>query len=385
MSKKKQNKKKNVKNNKIIKKEQIIDSKKSRLNIKHLTLIFLLSRLLVILFIIVKHDYTIFEYFDSEHYLNMAQNGYTEPLLYAFFPLYPVLIKIFTYIIPSYQISGFLISNIASFLSLLILHDMTKEKNNLWLILCFVFTPILGYTSLLYTESLYILFTLLGYYLYKKDKYILSSIVIGLSILTRNSGIILWGAIGLDMLYRFFTKKDKPIKFKNIVFFGLISLTIGMLYPLYLYEETGDFLKFITVQPDYWYKASGTPIHNFLSDIIVLKRDPVGLPINIIVFSQNWIFFILAFILGIKIFKKDKTASIYTVVSLIAFTTTFRDISYWQTLASISLFRYVLGLFPVYLYLADTKKESTAKMFFLIFVLLSVFNSIIIYSGGFMG
>ena len=382
MSKKKQNK---SKKKKVLKNEPIIDSKKSTLNLKQLTLIFLLSRVLVLLFIILKHDYSIFEYFDSEHYLNMARSGYTEPLLYAFFPLYPVLIKIFTFIIPSYQISGFLISNIASFLSLLILHDMTKEKDNLWILLCFVFTPILGYTSLLYTESLYILFTLLGYYLYKKDKYILSSIIVGLSILTRNSGIILWGAIGLDMLFRLFTKKDNPIKFKNIVIFGIISLAIGMIYPLYLYEETGDLLKFISVQPDYWYKASGTPLDNFLSDIIVLKRDSAALPMNIIIFLQNWIFFIYSFIIGIKIFKKDKTASIYILVSLIAFTTTYRDVTYWQTLASISLFRYVLGLFPIYLYLLDNKKENNKRIIFLIFMLLSIFNAIIIYTGGFMG
>lgn len=382
MAKKKQNK---SKKKKVLKKELVVEPKKNSLNLKQLTLIFLLSRILVLLFIILKHDYSIFEYFDSEHYLNMARNGYTEPLLYAFFPLYPVLIKIFTFIIPSYQISGFLISNIASFLSLLILHDMTKEKDNLWIILCFVFTPILGYTSLLYTESLYILFTLLGYYLYKKNKYILSAIVIGLSILTRNSGIILWGAIGLDMLYRLFTKKDKPIKFKNIVIFGLIALAIGMIFPIYLYLETGDFLKFISVQPDYWYKASGTPIHNFLSDLIVLKRDSVALPINLIIFLENWLFFIIAFILGIKIFKKDKTSSIYTIVSLLAFSTTFRDVSYWNTLASISLFRYVLGLFPIYLYLADNKKENTTKIIFLFFVILSIFNAVIIYSGGFMG
>lgn len=385
MSKKKNSKKKN--NKRVVNKQniEIIENKKSTLNFKKLTIIFLLSRLLVLLFIIIKHDNTIFEYFDSQHYLKMAEYGYTEPMLYAFFPLYPILIKVFTYIIPSYHISGFLISNIASFLSLLILHDMTKEKDNLWLILCFVFTPILGYTSLIYTESLYLLFTLLGFYLYKKDKYILSAIIVGLSILTRNSGIILWGAIGLDMLYRFFTKKDKPIKFMSIVTFGIIALVIGMLYPLYLYTETGDFLKFVSVQGDYWYKASGTPIHNFLSDLIVLKRASAAVPINMITFVENWLSFIFAFIVGIKIFKKDKTASIYMLVSLIAFTTTFRDVNYWNTLASTSLFRYVLGLFPVYLYLANNKKENITRIICLIFVLLSVFNAMIIYTGGFMG
>ena len=315
----------------------------------------------------------------------MAEIGYVEPKLYAFFPLYPILIKLFTYIIPSYQVSGFIISNIASFLSIIILKDMTKDKSNVWNILCFIFSPILAYTSMVYTESLFLLLTLLGYYLYKKDKYILSAVIVGLSILTRNSGIILWGAIGLDMLYRFFSKKDKPIQFKNILVFGFIALAIGMIYPIYLYLETGDFLKFATVQTDYWNRATATPIHNFLSDLIVLKRGGNGLTMNIIIFLQNWISFIFAFVIGVKIFKKDKTASIYTIVSLIAFTVTYRDVDYWKTLSSISLFRYVLGLFPIYLYLSDNKKESITKTIYLIFMLLSVFNSIIIYSGGFMG
>ena len=365
--KKTKNKKNKIRDNHI--NETSINTNNS-LNLKKILIIFLISRILLIIFILIKHDYSIFEFFDSQHYLKMAEFGYVEPKLYAFFPLYPILIKIFTLIIPSYHISGFIISNIVSFLSTLILHSMTKEKNNFWIIMCFIFTPILGYTSLVYTESLFIFLTLLGYYLYKKDKYILSSLVVGLSILTRNSGIILWGAIGLDMLYRFFSKKDKPIKFKDILLFGVISLAIGMIYPTYLYIETGDFLKFASVQTDYWYRSSGTPIHNFLSDLIVLKRGGPELPMNIIIFSQNWISFIFAFIIGIKIFKKDKTASIYTIVSLIAFTITFRNVEYWRPLASISLFRYVLGLFPLYLYLSTNKKESVTKIIYLIFLLL---------------
>lgn len=373
MTKKKNNQKKkenkNTKNN----------------NLKNILLLFLISRILLIIFIIIKPDYSIFKFFDSQHYLRIAEFGYKEPSLYAFFPLYPILIKVLTYIIPSYPISGFIISNISSLLSVLILNEITKEKNNIWIITCFIFTPILGYTSLVYTESLFILLTLLGYHLYKKDKYILSAIVVGLSILTRNSGIILWGAIGLDMLYRLITKKEKPIKFKNILFFGLISLMIGMIYPIYLYIETGDFLKFASVQVEYWYRSTGTPIHNFLSDLIVLKRGGVALGMHLTQFIQNWISFIFAFIIGIKIYKKDKTASIYTIVSLIAFTITYRNVESWQTLASVSLFRYVLGLFPIYLYLSDNKKESINKTIYLVFILLSVFNSILIYSGSFLG
>ena len=386
MSKKKQNNKTKNKHKNLKKQtsntETINSNNKS--SIKKLLLIFLLSRILMIIFLIIKKDLSIFELYDSEHYINMAKYGYQESYLYAFFPLYPILIKIFKIFIPSYQIAGALISNICSFLSLLIINDLTKEKDNLNNIVCFLFSPILAFTSIVYTESLFMLLTLLGYYLYKKDKYFLSSVIVGLSILTRNSGIILWGAIGLDMLYRFFITKDKTIKFRSILIFGLTSLLIGMIYPTYLYLETGNFLEFASVQNEYWNRETGTLITGIIKDIKVIFRSTDALMINIIIFLENWISFFLIFILGIKIFKKDKVSSIYIIVSLIAFSTSYRDIDFWLTLSSISLFRYVFNLFPIYIYLFDNKKDRTKTIIFLLFWFISIINTIFIYSGIFM-
>lgn len=351
---------------------------------KQIIICFLLSRLLLFIFLIIKKDLSIFKLYDCIHYINMAKNGYSNPILYAFFPLYPILIKTLSLIIPSYHISGALISNLCSLFSIFILNKLTKDKDNRFNILCFLFTPILAFTSIVYTESLFMLLTILGFYLYKKDKYILSAIIVGLSVLTRNSGIILWGAIGLDMLYRLFITKDKTIKLKNILSFGLISLLIGMLYPLYLYLETGSFLEFITVQDKYWGRLNGTFIDAIINDIKVISRSTDGKFINIIIFLENWISFFLTFILGLKIYKKDKTSSIFIIVSLIAITTSYRDINEWVSLSSISLFRYVFNLFPIYLYIFDNKKESTNIIIFLIFLLLSVFNTILIYQGAFL-
>ena len=351
-------------------------------NIKQILLYFILSRVLLIIFLLLKKQ-EIVELFDSVHYISIAKYGYSEPFLYAFFPMYPVLIKVLTYIIPSYEISGLLISNVCSFLSVIILNKLTK--NNFWNITTFIFTPILAYTSIIYTESVFMLFTLYGYYLYKNNKYLLSGIIIGLSMLTRNSGIILWGAIGLDMLYRLFITKDKTIRFKHIIKFGLPSLVIGLIYSLYLYFETGNMFEYITVQSEYWNRLTGTMFHGFINDIKFLKSLKEGLFINLIPFLENWIFFILTFILGIKIFKKDKVSSIYIILSLITITTSYRDITRWGTISTISLFRYILNLFPIYLYLYDTKKESTIKLIFLIMTLLSVFNATLIYSGAFLG
>jgi len=362
----------NIENNNIIK----------GTSIKKIVILFLLSRLFLILFLIINKDLSIFKLYDSIHYINMAKLGYTNPSLYAFFPLYPTIIKLISFVIPSYPISGAIISNICSLLSIFILNELTKDRYNLWYILCFIFSPILAFTSIVYTESLFILLTLLGYYLYKKDKYFLSAIIVGLSCLTRNSGIILWGAIGLDMLYRVFITKEKNIKFKNIVIFGITSLLIALIYPTYLYIKTGNFLEFISVQTDYWYRESGTIIDGIIKDIKVLTRGADI--VDIIVFLENWISLFLTLILGIKIFKKDKVASIYTIVSLVAFSTTYRNIDYWYSLSSISLFRYIFNLFPIYIYLFDNKKESINKIIYMTFILLSTFNTILVYLGVFI-
>lgn len=352
-------------------------------NLKQILICFLISRLILIIFLIVKKDLSIFEIYDSIHYLNMAKYGYNDPQLYAFFPLYPILIKTLSIIIPSYKISGALISNICSLLSLLILNNLTKDKNNnKFILICFIFSPILAFSSIVYTESLFMLLTILGYYLYKKDKYILSSIIVGLSILTRNTGVILWGAIGLDMLYRCFVKKE--YKFKKIFIFGIISLMIGMIYPTYLYIKTGNFLEFATVQKEEWGRITGTFIGSIISDIKVIMRSDEGKFFNIVIFLQNWLSFFFALILGIKIFKKDKVSSIYIIVSLIAFTITYRDINEWLTLSSVSLFRYIFNLFPIYIYLLENKKESLNMITYMSFTLLSLYNTILIYLGTFL-
>ena len=342
---------------------------------KDIIISFLLSRLILITFLIVKKDLSVFDLYDCIHYQNIAQNGYTMPYQYAFFPLYPITIKLLHYIIPSYKISGALISNIFSFLTLILLKKITKNKYSY---LCYLFSPILAYNTIAYTESIFMFLTLLGYYLYKQNKYFSSSLVVGLSIICRNSGIILWGAIGLDMLYRYFKTKD--IKFKDILLFGIIALLIGGLYPLYLYKVTGNPFEFITIQGEKWGRKTATIIYGFISDIKqIIKTHSSLYP-----FILNWSSFVLVFILGINLFKKDKTSSIYIIVSLIAMTITYRDINKWNTLASISLFRYVLNLFPIYLYLPKIK-TTNHKIIFLTMCYISIISSILIYEGDFLG
>ena len=99
--------------------------KKDLLNI---TILFLISRIILILFIIVKQNISFLNIYDATHYLTISELGYSKESLYAFFPLYPLLIKLFHIIIPSYQIVSLLLSNTFSYLSVLILYLIIKNN-----------------------------------------------------------------------------------------------------------------------------------------------------------------------------------------------------------------------------------------------------------------
>ena len=351
--------------------------KKYKTNI-NIILLFFLTRIPFILFLIKEKSISYFKIYDAIPYTSIAKNGYLLESEYAFFPLFPMLVRLLHYIKIPYEVGGILISNIALLISLFVLSKLINNKKSLYYL---IVSPILVYTTICYTESLYILLTLLAFYYYKKNKYLPSAIFTGLSTLTRNSGIILWGAIGLEMLYRLFKKKD--IKLNNIILFGIISLAIGMLYPIFLYIKTNDFLMFSTVQGKYWNKENGYVILTLIADIkFLINHFRLS---QFYIFIENWLFFVIGIIIAIKNRKEDLASTIYIIVSLIAFTLVYRDPSYWNNLPSLSLVRYILGLFPIYMYLPNiSKKNNILNILLVIITIMSFINIFIVYSNGFV-
>ena len=78
-------------------------------------------------------------------------------------------------------------------------------------------------------------------------------------------------------------------------------------------------------------------------------------------------------------------SAIYIVVSLIAFTLVYRDPNYWNNLPSLSLMRYILSLFPIYLYLPNISNKNKINNILLILIsIISFINIFIVYSNGFI-
>ena len=169
---------------------------------------YIITRLILVVFLIVFKfilPYSSLEYknifmlFDNEYYLEIAKNGYSSNHLYAFFPLVPLLIRYLGRI-------GFILLNqvltiLSSYIIYIIDKDIFKNKDNYKVVLLWLISPISIFTMMFYTEGLFVFLTLLAYLLYKRKKnYLLLGIIIGLSVLTRNLGSMLFLMIVIFMI-----------------------------------------------------------------------------------------------------------------------------------------------------------------------------------------
>lgn len=343
-----------------------------------ITILFFISRVFLLLFLVYGHNVSIFTIYDVEHYINIAKNGYSSSLLYAFFPLFPLLIKALHIIVPSFDLAALLISNFFSFFSILILYYLVKENRYKKLIIfSFIFSPILVFNMIGYTESLYLFLTLLSFYLYKNKKYLFCGISLGLSMLTRNTGIVLLGVFGIDMLYKIYKKE---IKIYDLLLLSIPAFSIGFLYSIYLLVTTGDFFKYISVQFTDWGRDKSNIFLVIIKDIkFLISNFQIG---NVLIFLENWVFFFLGLFFAIKYLKKEFVLSLYLLISLLLFTTTCRG-EIWITLASISFFRYVFSLFPIYLLpFVDECKHS--KLLVYLYIPISILNTLFVFSGAFI-
>ena len=64
--------------------------------------------------------------FDGVHYLTIAKEGYSAQFTQAFFPLYPLLIRLFSHLVPNSIYAGLLISHFCFFISLLLLYKLVR-------------------------------------------------------------------------------------------------------------------------------------------------------------------------------------------------------------------------------------------------------------------
>lgn len=210
---------------------------------------------------------------DSFWYMDIVQNGYStasrladypDQTNFPFFPLYPLLMKSVGWMVGDrYFLAGIVISNACLLLSCYVLYRLVEmewgrhiARRSVQYLFLF---PVSFILSGVFTESVYLLLSLLCFYLAKRQNWWLAGLCGALLSATRTLGVL----IALPLLYEYL----KSIRFKlkrirlNSLFLLLIPLGL-IAFSLYTYRATGDPLFFKTNQAA-WDRQIVSPLSAF--------------------------------------------------------------------------------------------------------------------------
>jgi len=204
--------------------------------------------------------------YDGPQYLNIAYYGYEkmakeDPKIYAFFPLYPFLIRIFSPLTANnYTVAGLLISFVCHFLGVIYFYRLilldSDEKTARNSVKYFLIYPTAIFFLAVYTEALFFLLSILVFYLIRKRNWWLAGLFGLLGAISRPPGILLLVPFVIEYLIYL-----KEIRIQGLLdffkksranFLSAALIPAGLLaYFYYVYLTTGD-LFFYFKALDYW-------------------------------------------------------------------------------------------------------------------------------------
>ena len=138
-----------------------------------------------------------FANFDGVHCLTIARQGYKGVgLIQAFFPVFPLSLRLGIRLGIDPIIFGVALSSLATLATLYLINATLKQWGFIWpkrLVTIFAFLVFPGslFLGALYTEGLFLLWVWLNLYLVAKKRYFLASLVAGIASATRIVGVFL--------------------------------------------------------------------------------------------------------------------------------------------------------------------------------------------------
>lgn len=280
---------------------------------------------------------------DGRHFLEIAEYGYKNKIQYAFFPFYPILINLVSKISGlSYLYSALSISMVSTLGLMYFLLTFIKEcgfKNPLKILTYFLIFPTSFYLISVYSESLFLLFTLLTFYLGYKKKFYWAAIFAALSSSVRIAGL----AVILGLITETFSSK-LPLKDRIIV--SLIS-SLGLLsYCSFLFIQTGNPLYFLTSELS-WERGVTIPGENILSTIVYLAH--FGVKPESFTLLSDLIFTVFSLGIALRSFKKLR-------LSLVVYSWAALFLPLVTSLL-LSIPRFLLVIFPLFILTSQIKNR----------------------------
>jgi hypothetical protein len=199
--------------------------------------------------------------FDGGWYLGIASSGYDldNPASTAFFPLFPMLIRLGAALGGKPAIWGVLVSLVATFFALYFLYRIAEKHLGLKVaratVLTFAFFPTAFFLNAVYTEALFVALSAGSCWAAAVRRDLLLAGVLGaLAAATRNLGVLLLIPLGFEWLY-----SRREFGWWRALSIGIVPAgLVG--YMTFLWARFGDPFITIKQQSAYWGREFTYPL-----------------------------------------------------------------------------------------------------------------------------
>ena len=314
--------------------------------------------------------------YDSGWYLGIARTGYDSATAIAggrgniaFFPVYPLLMRYvgraFGRAPSDFFLGGILVAWISFVLAAIALFylarlDLPRRQAERAVVLATVF-PFAFFFGVAYSESTYLLFTVLTFYLFRTRRWLLGGVCGAVATATRVNGIMMWPALAW-IAWRAAepTGRDRLWAAAGLV---LVACGFGS-YCFYIYQETGNPLLWASALSRWDYYPGGAPWTAPLRLIGRLVTDPYQ------------------YLAGDPMAPYDTLNGLVSMLFLTAIPFVWRQFgagygffmlaNLWLPLSSgdfEGLGRYCAVLFPVFIWLADIRSREISTTLVVVFAM----------------
>ncbi len=306
--------------------------------------------------------------FDGFHYLDQATTNYfpvgETSLTTAYFPVYPWLVRNLNDFVHNPLITGLIISNLAFFLSLLLLYKLFlldyKEKiSRFALLLIFLFPTSFIFGSI-YPHSILLLLSLLTFFFVRKNNFFLSGIFAMIASATCLVGIFLWPALIIEYFQTNGTKIKQILK-PSLVWLSLPP--IGLLaYIRFLSLHSGNAVTLLPSLVEKKLILLHQILYRYFTMVLHMDHtDPLFFTVLLELFSGLLLIYFLIFS-----FKKIRRSYwLYCLLSFLLPTLT-------GTFAGLP--KIALVLFPMFGFLASTLDKTHPYLRYLYFLVTIIFS-----------
>ena len=300
---------------------------------------------------------------DTICYLIIAETGYANPGLTVWPPLYPLLIRIFSFVFTPPVLAALVISSLGTWLAFFLLyifvtegHDETTAKNTLFL---YAVYPVAFFLVAGYTESLFLALVIGSLLLARKKSWVWAGILAALATLTRNQGIVLSAVLLWEGMLQY--KEEKGLRVSEIVKIvfsaALPALTFGA-FALYIHNGLNAGWPWDT-QGVLWGQYTGFPWEGVIGNIKQLSTLPISQDLYWL--PTTVLDLILAILVPIVlIVHRRALRSTYMVFAWLLLFMALIKLGPGDTLVSFS--RYMIAAFPFFISISPIVNHRYAKL-----------------------